>query len=97
MKSYEHFSPECVYVGHGTDFAITDFRQVDKTHMVILTNRWIRIIEMFTSVKICTFKDLVEPQSCIIIPPDFSLIGRPRVILAFEHGMKLLDFNTKRI
>jgi hypothetical protein len=58
MKSYEHFSPECVYVGHGTDFAITDFRQVDKTHMVILTNRWIRIIEMFTSVKICTFKDL---------------------------------------
>jgi hypothetical protein len=26
MKSYEHFSPECVYAGHGTDFAITDFR-----------------------------------------------------------------------
>ena len=97
MKTYEHMQPECVFAGHGSDFAITDFRQIDQTHMVILSNRWVRIIEMFTSVKICTFKHLKEPQNCIVLPPDFNLIKKPQVILSFDYGLKLIDFNTEKI
>ena len=73
LKSYEHFSHDTVYAGHGTEFAVIDFKQVGERNMVVLSSRWIRVIEMYSQKRLFSFNDLPEPQSYIVLSPDFDL------------------------
>ena len=51
---------------------------------------------MFTQMKLYKFNSFPEPQTQIILAPDFS-VHRPRVILDSKDGMQVVNLHSKKV
>jgi hypothetical protein len=51
---------------------------------------------MFTQTKLFSFKNLPDPQSLIILAPDFS-IYKPRVLLELKDGLHSVNLTNGKM
>ena len=51
---------------------------------------------MFTQMKLYKFSNFPEPQTQIILAPDFS-VHRPRVILDSKDGLQVVNLHSKKV
>lgn len=64
--------------------------------MALLNKCQIRIIEMFTQMKLYKYNSFPEPQTQIMLAPDFT-VHRPRVILDSKDGIQVVNLHSKKV